>query len=303
MERGTPNRLMPTLSPYQPTLRDAAANKLLQILGDSPEAQRFVGRLLGSTGLGNNGPVLADFTGLTLPFQAEEAGREIASGHPVSGGVNLLLTAAPVPVAKAAAKSGAKVVNKLFQPDGASAPLDMSPAARMARAAEQGFNLPVYHGSRRPTAEPSLPPTGDVGIRMWGDGFYTTTSRERAAEYAAGADAVGPNILPMLARTDGSLPVDNVAGRFPQTVLREMGLPEPIGVQGQARLTEELRRRGYKGVLVRHPGGELEFVTFAPANVRSVFDDFHPGGEARVATPRASDFSAAFIPLPVKATQ
>lgn len=103
--------LFATATAYQPTLRDKAANQILQYLGDNPFNQNAVAGLLGSHGLGQDRPGVVDFIpGLGQIFQADEGGRQIARGQPLRGAANVALAAIPVPAAAKGAKAAAREV-------------------------------------------------------------------------------------------------------------------------------------------------------------------------------------------------
>jgi hypothetical protein len=166
-----PNRLMapPALQAYQPTLRDRVANRLLSLLGDGYEQQRFVENLLGSIGLGRTKTGTADFIPVVgQALQADEAGRQIAAGHPYAGGANLLMAALPVP---AAAKGVKAVANKLLP--------------ETVQAAERAVpQIVAYHGSPHTfdAFDASKIGTGE-GAQAYGHGLYFAQNEATAKAY------------------------------------------------------------------------------------------------------------------------
>lgn len=161
------------LRAYQPTFRDKAASRLQELLGGGRDAQRFVGRLVGSTGLGGTGTGALDFTPLGLPWAADEAGRKIAHGKPVSGLSDLLLAAVPLPVAGKAVQVATRPASKA-----AEVFVERVVAPRVANP------IRAYHGSPHKFDEFSLDAigTGD-GRQMFGHGLYFTDEEALAREY------------------------------------------------------------------------------------------------------------------------
>jgi GNAT superfamily N-acetyltransferase len=381
---------------YTPTLRDRAAMAMMGRASPNSLWGQLVGGLVGSNGVGGigRGPFgtngLVDMTPLGLAFQADEGGRQVASGHPFAGALSVA-SALPLPVGKAAQvakglfggarqaaekaaetralseivdraeQSGVKlsvqngrnlnvsqivvpkdarnqgvgtqilndltgyadtinkqmtltpdasfggsvsrlndfykrfgfvpnkgrtkdyaiseamyrvpqtpaVQNGLSLPDGASAPLDVSHAARMQRAADQGFNTakPYYHGS--PAEIPQI--DASLGGGNYGQGFYTTRMKDQAANYAGPTGAVYPTFL----RGDS------------------LDLTTPAGRAAMDTLTHAQRQQQYD--LIRAPG---ETVALNNRAVRSVFDGFNPGGEARVGVPMDRDFHTSSLAPP-----
>lgn len=68
--------VQPELRSYQPTMRDRLAQMLMGDTRPSPEKRSFIQGLLGSSGLGNTGMGLVDFTPAGIPMQVQEASRE-----------------------------------------------------------------------------------------------------------------------------------------------------------------------------------------------------------------------------------
>lgn len=99
-----PGSSPPTLSAYQPSLRDKAAGTLLKLFGDTYENQRLVESFLGSSGLGQSKIGAVDVTPLGLAFAGDEAGRKAAGGRPVEGAADLALAAIPIPAAARAVR-------------------------------------------------------------------------------------------------------------------------------------------------------------------------------------------------------
>ena len=320
-----PNYFQPQAKAYDPTMRDRAAGLLQNLFGDSYAVNKFSRGLLGSSGLGGGaGPIagmgLLDMTPLGAAFALEEAGRKIGRGDRVGGVADAALAVVPIPAAARAAKGGAKAVarrvapkagkqaarvdvNNLFSalyPDGASPPLDMSQAARMGRATDQGFTKPLLHGTAgdHPDLLPSR--TGEFG-----GGVYTTTSPVEASGYAGthpGANS-GPNIRPLLGKINRPFEIKNDPQEF----------WDAFGGGTDEQATQRAIAAGFDGVSFRRPvmvwdeklkravpTGETQthVVAFDPSSIRSRFDPFNPGGEARIGLPRPGDFRATTTPKP-----
>lgn len=159
---------MPVARSYQPTLRDRAANKLLSWMGNGPTQQHFVEGLMGSTGLGTTGPGVVDFIpGVGQAFQADEAGRQMGSGHPMAGGANLLMAALPLPAAAKEMRGALRPANRLM------------PEAE--RAVEP---IVAYHGSPHTFDRFDLAHVGSgEGAQAYGHGLYFAENEDVAKGY------------------------------------------------------------------------------------------------------------------------
>jgi hypothetical protein len=194
--------------------------------------------------------------------------------------VNLGLAVVPIPaVAKGGKKVAGKAVkaltNRLSLPDGMSAALDMSKAARMARAAEQGFDVPAYHGTGRVFGEFSAAERGS-NFPGYSVGTYAASNPEEAARYAIGD---GANVRPVQLRMNNPY------------IVSDPRLASAIVVdQDRWHALAEARRLGSDGIVGVGRNGDKPYVALDPSNIRSQFDEFHPGGEARIGLPRPGDF-------------
>jgi hypothetical protein len=164
----------PVAKAYRPTMRDNVANLFSRALGDNYQSNELARGLFGSSGLGGGqgnllgGLGLLDLTPIGAAFALEEAGRQIGGGQPVTGAANVALGMVPIPAVakggKAVVRSAARrvagskaakreAVNVFEDMAAQSIPrpvqLDMSDAARLARAREQGFDTarPFYHAT------------------------------------------------------------------------------------------------------------------------------------------------------------
>ena len=152
-------------------------------------------------------------------------------------------------------------------------PLDMSEAARMARAEDAGFDvdLPLYHGTDKDFQEFNPRAFGLKDSGWYGRGVYSDTDTEVAGDYANYDELdIGQNIMPIFARgrymdwPDANQPFSN----------RESS------IEG----TNEISSLGYDGVRLSNdrdfygdnPDLQTEQVTFNPANIRSRFARFDP---------------------------
>lgn len=163
---------------YEPTVRDKIALKLEDLLGSGPVARHFVDGLMGGTGLGRQHTGLADWIpGLSQVMQGDEAGQQIAAGHPWAGTGNLALAAVPIP---AVGKGFGFVSKKVAQA------ADGAVGRAAVKTAEQAEPIIAYHGS--PTQGlTSLQPRKQLGTFDFPGVVSLATDRATAARYA-GAD-------------------------------------------------------------------------------------------------------------------
>lgn len=164
-----------TLTAYQPTLRDRAANAMFGMMGRGPMAQHVVEGVLGGTGLGHQHTGLADWIpGVGQAFQADEAGRQMGAGHPWAGGANLAMAAIPFPAAakglRAIAEEAAPAVRGMF--------------GGAAKAAETAAPIIAYHGSPHTfdAFDASKIGTGE-GAQAYGHGLYFAENEGVARGY------------------------------------------------------------------------------------------------------------------------
>jgi hypothetical protein len=171
--------------------------------------------------------------------------------------------------------------------------MDMSQAARMQRAAEQGFdvNMPVYHGSNANIKKFLKSKIGARDPGFFGSGFYFTPSKDSAMDYAesaANADRRGnPNVTEAFLGLKKPFIWDmsDDGADATRSALSELGIKR-YSVRGDSaslsnndeirKFNQGLRARGYDGVIVRDEDGVREYVVFDPANIRSVNAAFDP---------------------------
>jgi hypothetical protein len=301
----------PVAKAYRPTMRDQAGSLLSSVLGNTYQGNRIARNVFGSSGLGGGqgnllgGLGLLDLTPIGAAFALEEAGRQIGGGQPVTGAANVALGMVPIPAAARAVKGGAKAVaravlpNNLRLPAGASAPLDMSDAARMGRALEQGFNTPVYHGT--PDAR-DIKATGQWATlserhgRTSGDiEHWAAKDRRTAASYADDRRAFDyqnaePATLQAMMRLKNPMIIDAGGGRW----------------RGTQAAVAAARANGHDGVIVRNVIDDYmgkgkpttTYAVFDSDGIRLASDPFHPGGSARIGLPPTGAMRATEIPKP-----
>ena len=143
----------------------------------------------------------------------------------------------------------------------ASGELPMDTASRMQRAQEQGFNTDEvqYHGTSSDFSEFTPSTVGNLGA-----GIYTTPDANNASSRAALIKFrkdlnpnAGPNVLPLLTRSENPLEVTG----------------NPLRVD-----TEHVRDQGFDSIVRRDSatGDVVETNNFNPQNVRSVNAAFDP---------------------------
>jgi len=137
----------------------------------------------------------------------------------------------------------------------------MDTASRMQRAQEQGFNTDEvqYHGTSSDFSEFTPSTVGNLGA-----GIYTTPDANNASSRAALIKFrkdlnpnAGPNVLPLLTRSENPLEVTG----------------NPLRVD-----TEHVRDQGFDSIVRRDSatGDVVETNNFNPQNVRSVNAAFDP---------------------------
>jgi hypothetical protein len=144
-------------------------------------------------------------------------------------------------------------------------PLDMSQAARMQRAAEQGFdtNRTLYHGTSSSFDEMTPSTTGDLGA-----GNYLTPNPERASSYAAirkymrkSTNNASPNVMPLYVKKD----------------LNYLDLQGKGILPFDSSRIEKLKDAGYDAIRQFDDDGNIiQINVFDPANIRSVNAAFDP---------------------------
>lgn len=136
--------------------------------------------------------------------------------------------------------------------------LDMSEAARMARADELGFNVEAYHGTMRPDAIDELRVSQDG---TYGKGVYVARDAYDAEKYAGfgRVTQMGGSIYPLKVK----------GGKYWDVM--SQGLPRDSFSGTNDDIIKELTDRGYIGI---DAGNEM--VIFDPKNIRSVNAAFDP---------------------------
>lgn len=252
-------------NPLNPAFRDTVSSAVSNLLGSSNIAgregydrSRYADMLTGSV----------DF----VPGVSEAAGvgdvrREVSQGNypgAALAGVATALGVVPV-IGDAAAK--------------AVRGLDMSQAARMQRAQEQGFDTEqvYYHGTSSDFDSFRPSKTGEFGPAV-----YLTTSPREASSYSKtntqGANA-GQNVIPVMIRANNLFDANE---KDFWSVFKSATDSEAI---------EKAKAAGYSGIRFRRPvsywddslkkvvdTGEMQdhIALFDPANIRSINAAFDP---------------------------
>lgn len=149
--------------------------------------------------------------------------------------------------------------------------LDMSHAARMARAKEMGFDTSKvwYHGTKKDFSEFTLP-GGRKQAGNYRDGpgeadvaIFLSSDPKVASGYAsAGSNkGEGSRVIPAYIRMQNP---------------REINLKGELYRDENAELIESSIKRGHDGIIYTYPDGVKEAVVFDPANIRSVNAAFNP---------------------------
>src|SRR4030095_8911340 len=157
--------------------------------------------------------------------------------------------------------------------------LDLSHAARMKRAAEQGFdvNRRLYHGTS------SDFPEFRVGRRQ----LYLTDDPQIADIYAMTERGgltpnAGPNVIPVYAKAKKPLVISDLGpdggnGWSSDNLAAVLGVDNP---GTGTKLIDEARRQGYDLIEGRDMsdlgGRQSQFIPLQPSNVRSVHAKFDP---------------------------
>lgn len=180
---------------------------------------------------------------------------------------------------------------KLEQPEG----LDMSEAARMARAKEMGFDTgkTYYHGTKANIDEFKLPKKASNGS-AFGEGVYLTDAPYEANHYAMDMSPgeSGSNVLPVHHNLKNPFDLDaNVDPKFIEYLKENKVLPQSylnqvkdnFGLYGKLvnkldghEYTELLKKAGYDGVSNAPGKGGYINVVFDPSQIRSKFAAFDP---------------------------
>jgi hypothetical protein len=176
----------------------------------------------------------------------------------------------------------------------AKAPLDMSQAARMQRAAEQGFDTsrPLYHSTNASFDAFEIP---ENRFRKYGKGVYTSPNPNYVDRYIRENRDIesgykeGANVMPLYARGKIASEKDWEAAR--QEMMSEGVAPAGYNPQ-QKEIQRRLKEKGFDGLNMF--GNEI--IIFDPSNIRSANAAFDPAkrgsgnlGYAQGGTVRAYD--------------
>lgn len=181
----------------------------------------------------------------------------------------------------------------------AEAALNMSKAARMARAADMGFDTskPFYHGTSASNIDSFK--TNPKGINKFGEGVYVTPSADAASAYLSAKD--GQNILDLYIKPTNQLKLGDSSAV--DEAIRKIGA-EPVELpkklyrfaaddwnnfnriveshrkasgktfpQAKKEVTKLLEAAGYTGL---DASGDLIQTVFNPSNIRSTRAAFDP---------------------------
>lgn len=169
----------PAMRAYDPTWRDQIGGWLFDHTSGSPEARRFVEGLIGSTGLGNTGASVADFTpGLGQALQAQDA---YAKGD----AKGMAQAVVPVPGANIAGKVAAAAGDA-----GASA-LANELAGAVGPASQLAQRVMDNWGSKH-----AFEAKNAAKVEQMGERAFSTAGRQKT-------QAVSPTILREMAREQG----------------------------------------------------------------------------------------------------
>ena len=147
----------------------------------------------------------------------------------------------------------------------------MTQEARMARAAEQGFEGPFYRWTEGGQGRVVRTPESDKGLKF-GHAGYASPQPDYGARYV---DPSKANVQPLMAR--GPFADLNEVDRVSQGLIaqrKEAGLPQwPGHQQHWAEMQDALKAEGYRGVRY----GDKEVASFEPEiNMRSINATFDP---------------------------
>ena len=179
---------------------------------------------------------------------------------------------------------------------GKAAALDLSEAARMQRAAEQGFTVDAYHGTGRDITAFShdAPKVTGGGLNDRTFAFsadpkvadrYATDFHDRSVVYPVKLKVQKPLEMSasqferlqdfMYARREGQ-PVSEVKQVWLEEELKKLTGTQPP--EGIADPVAWLREHGYDGIVKRGAaaGAEPEVLVFEPQQIRSRFAKFDP---------------------------
>jgi hypothetical protein len=150
----------------------------------------------------------------------------------------------------------------------------MTQEARMARAAEQGFEGPFYRWTEGGQGRVVRTPESDKGLKF-GPAGYASPQPEYGARYV---DPSKANVQQLMAR--GPLADLNEVDRVSQSLIaqrKEAGLPQwPGHQQHWAEMQDALKAEGYRGVRY----GDKEVASFEPEiNMRSTSATFDPASK------------------------
>jgi hypothetical protein len=240
----------------------------------SPMGGQQVPGLLENAQAGNYGASAMQGLGLL--------GDAMWAGGPIAGATLGSVLKLPGAVSKAGkAVKGAKAAGKI----GAS--IDMSQAARMARAQEQGYDTGrvLYHGGSS-----DFPAFADSrrGIWLSPEPEIASTYAEIAPRRWAGQNNANPNVMPVYVKGKPLIVSDlgptpqHGGGYLSDNLAEALGVSldgVPAGQRAQF-LKNEARKQGYGYIEIRNlndiGGMQTQIQVLDPANIRSINAKFDP---------------------------
>lgn len=259
---------------YEPTIRERLASWLMGDNRASPEKQRLVKGLLGTTGTGEVGISVSDFTPARIPMLAQEAVRAAEAGD-VTGTVLNTIGALPVPVVNAginavASRRAAKVAEKLA---------DASAAERIGvalpRGVDSGLPATVAKNASLPVVGNPLENAGNVALRQLAE--KGNELGKAAGKPMSGVTALrdwllgnGTDVSQAVAKADDLVPAPAVARAADAAPAPTSGLDEPFRIitpdQGmeiaaKPQIVELDDLKFASGALQPRDRGRLEYTT------------------------------------------
>ena len=251
----------PSYNPFNPAFRSSVANAVSNLIGSSNipgnegyDRSRYSDLLSGSVDFA---PGLGEAAGVG------DVRRELAAGNygnaAMLGGATML---GMLPVVGDAASKAIR------------GGLDMSQAARMQRAAEQGFDTsrPLYHSTNASFNAFEIP---EGRFLKYGKGVYSSPSPDYSDRFIRENRDIelgykeGANVMPLYARGKIGTEKDWEQAR------QEM-LAEGVNPKGYDPMQKEIKRRlqekGFDGLNMFG----TEIIIYDPSNIRSINAAFDP---------------------------
>ncbi len=190
----------------------------------------------------------------------------------------------------------------------AKAALPMDEASRVARAAQQGYNIDAYHG----TGSAEFPAFDASKVRdniQYGGNFYFTPSAEFANKHTGPWSGDSPRIMPVKLKADNPYRMDqpitaeqaasvlDAAGRTEQAKAMRDGGPlkywtgstlfyHGLGQETSAAAkADAIRKAGYDAIIgdpqkeIAGTAGRPHIMVFEPDQIRSKFAAFDPASK------------------------